>query len=275
MTVDNWHVHPELLARYARGDVDEAHGFSVDAHLPSCRQCTEQIAPLLDRARLARTWDGIEARLDVPSRGMVEGGLVRLGVPGHLARLLGATPALRASWLLACALVLAFAVWAASRRADGLVMFLMLAPLLPVAGIAAAFGPDVDPAYEIGLAAPMRSFALLLLRALAVLGTTTVMAGIGALALPGLHPSAAAWLLPSLGLTLASIALATRIDATAACASLALLWVLVVIAGWVLTAEPLLVFGPAGQIACALLAAVAALSLAPNNDRFDRRGGIA
>ena len=144
-------------------------------------------------------------RCAAPRRG--RGRLVRLGVPEHLARLLGATPALRASWLLGCALVLAFAAWAATRRADGLVVFLMLAPLLPVAGVAAAFGPDVDPSYEIGLAAPMRSFGLLLLRALAVLVTTTVMAGIAALALPGLQPSAAAWLLPSLGLTLASIAL--------------------------------------------------------------------
>jgi len=271
----SWHVPPDALSSYAHGQIDPAQAYSVEAHLPSCSQCTAQIAELTDGARLARAWEEIEERLDAPRRGTVEAGLVRFGVSEHVARLLGATPALRVSWLLACALVLGFAVWAASRRDDGLVVFLVLAPLLPLAGVALAFGPDVDPTYEIGLAAPLRSFGLLLVRALAVLGTTTVMAGIAALALPGLHPSAAAWLLPSLGLTLASLALATRTSALVACASLALLWVLAVGVGWRLTEEPLLVFGQAGQITCALLAAGAALVLARTNDRFERRGGIA
>lgn len=271
----SWHVQSELLERYARGDADTTEAFSVEAHLPCCPQCTGQIAALADSARLTRAWEGLEAKLDAPRRGPVEAGLVRLGVPEHLARLLGATPALRLSWLLACALVLGFAVWAASLRDEGIVLFLVLAPLLPLAGVAAAFGPDVDPTYEIGLAAPLRSFGLLLVRALAVLATTSVMAGIAALALPGLHPSAAAWLAPALGLTLASLALTTRMSAPVACGSLALLWVLAVAIGWRATQEPLLVFGPTGQIACALLAAVGALVLARSNDSFDRRGGIA
>lgn len=272
----SWHVPSDVLSSYAQGGIDPVQAFSVEAHLPSCPQCTALIAALTDGARLARAWDEIEERLDAPRRGPIEAGLGRLGVPEHLARLLGATPALRVSWLLACALTLGFAVWAAGRRPDeGIVLFLVVAPLLPLAGVALAFGPDVDPAYEIGLAAPMRSFALLLVRALAVLGTTAAMAAIAALALPGLHWSAAAWLLPSLGLTLASLALATRVSAPAACGSLALVWVLVVGVGWRMTHEALLVFGPAGQIACALLAAVAALVLARNNDSFEHPGGIA
>lgn len=271
----SWHVPSDALSSYAHGQIDPVQAYSVEAHLPSCSQCTAQIAELTDGARLARAWEEIEERLDAPRGGPVEAGLVRIGVSEHVARLLGATPALRVSWLLACALVLGFAVWAASRRDEGLVVFLVLAPLLPLAGVALAFGPDVDPTYEIGLAAPLRSFGLLLVRALAVLGTTTVMAGIAALALPGLHPSAAAWLLPSLGLTLASLALATRTSALVACGSLALLWVLAVGVGWRVMEEPLLVFGQAGQITCALLAAGAALVLARTNDRFERRGGIA
>lgn len=272
----SWHVPSTALSSYARGQIDPAQAYSVEAHLPSCAQCTAQIAALTDGARLARSWEEIEERLDAPRRGPVEAGLVRLGVPEHLARLLGATPALRLSWLLACALMLGFAVWAASRRPDeGIVVFLVVTPLLPLAGVALAFGPDVDPAYEIGLAAPMRSFALLLVRALAVLATTSAMAAVAALALPGLHWSAAAWLLPALGLTLASLVLATRISALVACGSLALLWALAVSAGWRMSDEPLFVVGPTGQIACAVLAAAAALVLWRNDDRFDRRGGIA
>lgn len=272
----SWHVPSDVLSSYAHGRIDPVQAYSVEAHLPSCAQCTAQIAALTDRARLTRAWEEIEERLDAPRRGPVEAALVRLAVPEHLARLLGATPALRVSWLLACAIALGFAVWAASLRPDeGIIYFLVLAPLLPLAGVAAAFGPDVDPAYEIGLAAPMRSFTLLLIRALAVLGTTSAMATIAAIALPGLHWSAAAWLLPALGLTLVSLVLATRVSAPAAGGLLASVWVLTVSGGWRLTDEPLFVFGPAGQIACALLAAAAALVLTRDIHRFDRRGGIA
>ncbi len=269
-----WHVQSDLLERYARGDADEGQAFSVEAHLPSCPQCTRQIAALLDDDRLGRAWEGIEERLDAPHRGPIEAGLMRVGVPEHVARLLGATPALRLSWLLACALVLACAVWAASRREHGLAVFLALAPLLPLAGVAAAYGPDVDPTYEVGLAAPMHSFGLLLIRALAVLATTTAMAAVAAVALPGSHWSAAAWLAPSLGLTFASLALATRTSATTACGSLAAVWVLAVAAGWSITREPLLVFGATGQLTCALVAVLAALVLARNSDSFERRGGM-
>ena len=270
----SWHVQSDLLSRYARGDASQAQAFSVEAHLASCPQCREQIAALADGARLARAWEGIERRLDAPRRGPVEAALTRVGVPDHMARLLGATPALRVSWLLACAMALAFAVWAASRREEGILAFLVVAPLMPLAGVAAAYGPDVDPTYEVGLAAPIRSFGLLLIRAIAVLVTTTAMAAIAAIALPGLEWSAAAWLVPSLGLTLASLALATRMPALTACGSLAVLWVLVVGLGRRLSEEPLVVFGAAGQLSCALVAVVAAVFLARNGDRFERRGGM-
>lgn len=270
-----WHVRPDLLERYARGDAEATQAYSVEAHLPSCEHCRGQIAALVDAGRLERVWDDIEEHLDAPRRGPVEAGLIRVGVPDHVARLLGATPALRLSWLLACALVLVFAAWGASRRTEGLVVFLALAPLLPIAGIAAAYGPDLDPTYEIGLAAPMHSLRLLLIRALAVLVTTTATTAVASLALPGLHWSAAAWLAPSLGLTLTSLALATRLAAPAACGSVAVVWLLSVAIGGRVTDEPLLVFGLAGQLTCMLVAAIAAAVLARNSDSFERRGGIA
>jgi len=271
----SWHVQSELLERYAQGDIDEGQAFSVEAHLPSCEQCRAQIAELVDGARLAQVWDGIEERLDAPRRGPAEVALTRVGVPAHIARLLGATPALRLSWLLACALVLAFAVWAASLRAEGVYWFLVLAPLLPLGGVAAAYGPDVDPTYEVGLAAPMSSFGLLLIRALAVLLTTSAMITIAALTLPDLQLSTAAWLAPSLGLTLASLALATRMAPLMACGSLGVLWMLTAWAGWRFAQEPLDLFGPAAQLACVLVAAVAALVLSRNVDCFERRGDMA
>jgi hypothetical protein len=168
--------------------------------------------------------------VDVPRAGVVERLLVRLGVPDHTARVLAATPALRGSWLLAVATTLAFAVLTAwvSRGADANLWFLCIAPLLPLAGTAVAYGPGVDPTYEIGLAAPLRSFRLLLLRAATVLGTSTLLAAAASLMLPGLGWGAAGWLLPALGLTVCSLALAATVEPLRAIGVTAGAWVVAV-----------------------------------------------
>ena len=195
-----WHVAPELLARYADGEVDQVQAYSIEAHLPACEQCREDIAALVGDALVARSWEGIAAELDAPRPGPVAG---RAHAPQGARRTSHGCSARRprcgsrGCWR--APLVLGFAVWAAGQREHGEYWFLVLAPLLPLAGVAVAYGPDVDPTYEIGLAAPMRSFSLLLIRAVAVLATTSVMATVAGLALDGPHWSAAAWLAPSLG----------------------------------------------------------------------------
>jgi hypothetical protein len=269
------HVEGELLAAYARGDVDAAHAYSIEVHVVACADCQVAIGRLVAADRLEGVWADVEDRLDAPRIGPMEAVLMRVGVREHLARLLVTTPSLRLSWLGACALVLAFAAWAAGERDEGVYWFLVLAPLLPLAGVAAAYGPDVDPTYEVGLAAPTSSFALLLIRALAVIVTTTAMILFSSLALPGLHWTAGAWLLPSLGLTLASLVLATRMPPIAACGSLAVAWMLATAAGWGLAPEPLELFGPTAQFAWAPVAVVAALVLVRNADDFERRGDLA
>ena len=55
-------------------------------------------------------------------------------------------------------------------------MFLALAPLAPVAGVAITFGPGADPSFELTVASPISTVRLLLLRAAAVLATTLVLA---------------------------------------------------------------------------------------------------
>ena len=128
----------------------------------------------------------------------------RCGVPDHVARLLAATPSLRVSWLLA--VVAGARVRGARgqrarpvRRAElALFLFLVVAALLPVAGVAAAFGPGVDPAHEIGLAAPMRADrAAADARDGRARRPRSSIAAVAALALPGLDWIAAAWLLPA------------------------------------------------------------------------------
>jgi hypothetical protein len=117
-----------------------------------------------------------------------------------------------------------FAVAASYVSDSGYVMFLILAPMLPLAGVAAAFGPKVDPTFEIGIAAPMRSFKLLLIRAVAVLVSSGGLIAIAALALPQLNWATAAWLLPALGLTSASLALGTVFNPLHAAVAVAVTW---------------------------------------------------
>jgi hypothetical protein len=170
-------------------------------------------------------------------------------------------------------------VVAAHGSSGGPLLFLLLAPLLPVTGVAAAYGPGIDPTHELALAAPMSGFRLLLLRATAVLAGTTALAAVAAVALPPLGWLAAAWLLPALGLTLASLALATAMHPTAAAGAVAGAWVGAVLATqWAAVRhlrEPLngpvgsVLFHPIGQLAILAVAVLAALLIARRHDRFD------
>src|SRR4029450_567883 len=151
-----WHADGELLAAYDEQRLDAAARWSVEAHLTSCAACRLQARALVEEARLQRLRVALIEAVEGPRAGVAERLLVRLGVAEHTARLLAATPALRGSWLLAVATVLAFAVLAGWTHPgqDANLAFLCVAPLLPLAGIAAAYGPGGAPADEIGLAAP-------------------------------------------------------------------------------------------------------------------------
>jgi hypothetical protein len=189
-------------------------------------------------------------------------------VRAHTARLLAATPSLRASWLLAIVAALAFTVLAADAGPRGTLLFLTLAPILPLAGVALAYGPQVDRLHELGAAAPLSGFRLLLLRSAAVVATTTLLAGGAGLFLPGAGGVAAAWLLPALALSLLTLALSARLEPVQAAGGLAAGWVAVVISaqreagGEAALAEgDYAAFGVTGQLICLSLALACAAVL--------------
>jgi Putative zinc-finger len=271
-----WHADGELLAAYHDQRLDAAARWSVEAHLTSCAACRLRAGALVDPARLRRLRAALIDAVELPRAGAAERLLVRLGVAEHTARLLAATPALRGSWLLAVAAVLGFAVLAAwtNPGQDANLAFLCIAPLLPLAGIAAAYGPGVDPTYEIGLAAPLSSFRLLLLRAAAVLGTATLLASVASLALPQLGPQAAGWLLPSLGLTASGLALATTVEPLRAVGITAGAWGVAVVATVVPPAPSSVLFAVAGQVGFAALALLAAAVLLVRHGHFESDRGF-
>ncbi|MFI6482730.1 zf-HC2 domain-containing protein [Nonomuraea sp. NPDC050663] len=199
--------HPPIEP-YLRGELSPVQAMAVDAHLAACEKCRNAVPYAEDW--LARSWAGIEELVDRPRLRPVTRLLRAAGVPEHVAVFLAATPALARGWLVAVGLVSTFAVLAArlTESPDALLFFLVLAPVLPLSGIALAYGPRVDPVYETQAATPMAGSRALLLRAVAVLIAALVLTGA---ATPFLPSMAAAWLLPALVLALASLALSARL----------------------------------------------------------------
>ena len=251
-----WHVEPALLGRYAAGSLGGSAAASIETHLLSCARCRAALAPAVDPARLAAVWTEVVDRVDAPRRTPVERLLLRLGMNDDTARLVAAAPSLTVSWLGALTAVLLFAVLAADAGGRGVLFFLALAPVLPVAGVAVAYGREVDPTYEVGLAAPYSTFRLLLLRSGAVTVTTMLLAGLAAILLPLDGWLAAAWLLPSLALTAATLAASTRMAPAWTAAVMVTAWILAVFTAFRSTGSPYAAFGTTGQLLCAALLAL-------------------
>jgi hypothetical protein len=222
-----WHLDPEAIRRYARGAAPPELAASGEAHLMKCAACRGAISSYVDTRRVETIWQEVVDRVDAPRRSWPERILVRLGVGEATARLVAATPTLRGPWLLAVAGVLVLAAWAAQVDERNLAMFLVVAPLGPLAGVAVAFAGGLDPTREIGLAAPYSGLRLLLIRTAAVLAVTVPIVATAGLALPGSIWLAAAWLLPTAGLTCVALALTARMTPVVAVGGVATAWVLV------------------------------------------------
>jgi hypothetical protein len=270
----SWHVSEEELRAYARGELQAPALWSADTHLTSCAQCRAVLAEVSDPVALDAGWDRLDAELDAPRTGLLERLLVRAGVAGHTARLLAATPVLRRSWLGAVVTVLLLSVAAGHAVPGGEfpTLFLALAPLLPLAGVALSYGPALDPTYEMAVVAPMHGFRLLMIRTVAVLAVVLALNGLATLALPAYGLRALAWLLPGLALTATGLALMPRLGPVLAPSLVGGAW-----AGLLLTADvlragadvPLAPFTAAGQGVSAVVAALAAGLLFLLRDRFD------
>jgi hypothetical protein len=223
-----WHTDPETLDRYGRGSLSASSCSSVEAHLLSCETCRDEVSDLVPPEDVDQMWQSIAAEVAAPRAGVLERLLTRLGVPDHVACLVGITPSLRGPWLVGVAAALGFAVLLAYGSASGSAgLFVLVAPLLPVAGVAASFGTGADPTHELVAAAPIRSFDLLMARTVAVLATTLPLAALASFALPAHGWSAAVWLLPALALTSATLATGTWVALWKAASVLAGAWVAV------------------------------------------------
>jgi len=258
-----WHLDPRLAGEYAAGRLGRVPAASVEQHLLACADCRALLVPAVDTARLDTVLTAVLERVESPRPTHLERLMLRLGIDASTSRLVAATPSLRSAWFTGVVLVLALALVAAHSGSHGIALFLALAPVLPVVGVALAFGPSVDPTHELAVAAPFSSVRLLAARALAVVGSTVLLATAAAAFLPGSPWLAVAWLLPALALTAGTLALSTRFDTAQAAAALSLLWVATIIPGLAHTRDPLLASRSAVQLASlAALAAAGAVLVA-------------
>lgn len=269
-----WHADPETLAGYAAERLGDVASASVEAHLAGCARCRAALGPGKGAGadRHEAVWAALVDVVDRPRSGFVEGALARLGVRPHIARLLAGTRGLQRAWLLATAASLLVALAAAAGDGRHLGLFLLLAPLLPVAGVAGAHAATDEPVTEVLSASPMGRFRLLMIRAVAVTASSVALLVPASLVMSPLGLAAAAWLLPALALATSMVALASWFPPGRVAGCLATLWIASAVAAtWPLRPGPVAAaladftaFQPLGQVACA---AVALVALAVTIDR--------
>jgi hypothetical protein len=273
-----------MLASYAAGTVEPVVVWSVEEHITGCASCREALSAHVDAGRLARNRSVLMVRAATPD-GTLRRLFRRCGVPDHLLRLLAATPSLRLSWLLSVVGVLAVMaaetaaarhVWlpagppGVARPADPamLVPLLLVAPLLVLAGVSAAFLPMFDPASRLAVAAPFSGFKLLLVRAVSALAAAMIPAVVVALIVPGPGWLPAGLLLPSLALCAFALAAATVVDPRAAAVAAGLLWALPALL-LAVSSFPLAIVEWRAQYVCAAVLCSCAVVLFLRRDRFE------
>jgi hypothetical protein len=224
-------------------------------------------------ARLNANLAAIEAELDAPAPTLLARLLLRLGVGEGTVPLVTATPALRRSFIISVVIAVLFALSAANNNtsADGvdrIVVFLTMAPLIPLAGVALAFGPRVDPTHEVALAAPIDGFRLFLIRALTVVSASTIVLLIASMLVPAGGSHRVAWLLPSLAATSVTMAVSTRLDPRIAAGAVSVAWILIVTIA-VSTTDASAAFGPTMQVVSLFVAAAGAVGFTQRRRRLD------
>ena len=257
----SWHPEDDLLTRYVGGSVGPLDGASLEQHLTGCADCRVRVATHVDVAPLDLVWARVREQAQAPAPSLVERLLTRCGVSAPDARVVSVAPSLRTSWLLGLAVTLGFVgLGTTNGGTRGLAFFLLVAPLVPVAGVAFAYGPDVDPSYEVCAAVPYSAARLLLLRTAAVLATSLPLVLMAALLVPGLSWTAVSWLLPALAFTAVVLAASTWTRPTFAGVGLGIAWACAVGAA-ALDRDPYAVLAPTLLLIYAVTGVAAVLIL--------------
>lgn len=222
--------------------------------------------------RLVANLDAIMGEICAPRRSRFERALLALRVPEPTARLVAATPILRWAWFAAVGVVMLFAASAGAeqwRAGDQLAVFLAFAPLVPVIGVALAYGPHADRSYEVTVAAPLSGLRLVLLRTMTVVVAAGGLSLLTVLTAPTVGLLRLAWLLPALATTSAALALATRVGMRQAAVAVAIGWLTTVIAVAQALDDATAPYRLGGQLVALIVASVAIGALVAGRRRLE------
>jgi hypothetical protein len=175
---------------------------------------------------LDRVWIGVAAQVWRRQPGPVERTAGRLLRSPGLARALLATPSLLLPWLIASVAVLA--VGAVATRATGQPLVALMAPAVAAAGIAYAYGPGIDPAWELSRSMAVSDRMVLLVRALAVFAVNAALGLAASFASGTAAALTFGWLIPMTAVCALALAAATAVRSPNA-------GVAAGVAGWTIT----------------------------------------
>jgi hypothetical protein len=179
---------------------------------------------------LGRVWIGVAAEVWRRHPGPLERLAGRLLRSPGLARALVTTPSLLLGWVIATVVVLAAGVVAT--LGTGTPWVALLAPAVAGAGIAYAYGPGIDPAWELSQSLAVSDRMVLLVRALAVFALNAAI-GLAASAASGTAAAVTfGWLVPmtavcALALAAATVTRSANVGVAAGVAG----WVITVLSG--------------------------------------------
>jgi len=175
---------------------------------------------------LDRVWIGVAAQVWRRQPGPVERTAGRLLRSPGLARALLATPSLLLPWLIASVAVLA--VGAVATRATGQPLVALMAPAVAAAGIAYAYGPGIDPAWELSRSMAVSDRMVLLVRAFAVFAVNAALGLAASFASGTAAALTFGWLIPMTAVCALALAAATAVRSPNA-------GVAAGVAGWTIT----------------------------------------
>jgi hypothetical protein len=178
---------------------------------------------------LSRVWTGVAAEVWRRRPGWLERTAARLLRSPGLARALLTTPSLL-PWLVSTVVV--FGVGALVGLGQGQPLVWLIAPAVAAVGIAFAYGPGIDPAWELSSSCAVSDRLVLLTRAVAVFALNAVLGLLASVASGAAAALTFGWLLPmtavcALALAVAVAARSASVGAAAGVAA----WVITVLAG--------------------------------------------
>ena len=179
---------------------------------------------------LGRVWTSVAAQVWRRHPGRIERAATRLLRSPGLARALVTTPSLLLPWLISTVVV--FGVGALAGLGPGQPLVWLVAPAVAAVGIAFAYGPGIDPAWELSASCAVPDRMVLLTRVVAVFALNAVLGLLASAASGAAAALTFGWLLPMAAvcaLALA-VAVAARSAVTGATAGVAA-WVITVLAG--------------------------------------------